>query len=471
MIGAGAHRVLGIMRGALAIPGVLDGGEIHLHDLDTNRARVMAAMLTRSPEFAGTGCRVSWEGTLEQALAGADIVGVIMPAGSIRAHIEGHEPSLRHGFISSDNLSLNGAMAAARIAPVIMDIARKMETWCPRALLVNFVNPVAVLAGMVNNHTRIRAVGVCQGFTNHLWDVSRIFGVDEQSKRVQAWAAGVNHLSYIVRGTWDGRDLLPEVAAALRRPDWRPGRLGSFWNEKSRASITVSMSRLARIWREYGVLVFSSEPDGMIHLFCDEAVEEARRDFAYATKAAIDREMARRAQVRTVENRSFEEMLNHTAEPGFWTASDRCLQRQDQDVFVRIFAAVSGVREERIATSRPNDGAIQGIKDRHIVEYTQVFSRDAIRHEGPYEIPDVVQGITAALAAHQTMLGDALAEEDPEMFARALMVYPTRPYSRPLKTLCRELLEINAPHIATSIRAAVEYIGVPTAEAVAASVA
>ena len=461
MIGAGAHRVLGILRGALAIPGVLDEGEIHLHDLDIHRSRVMAAMLMQSPEYLRAGCRVVCEGTMEQALDGADIVGIIMPAGSIRAHIEGHEPSFRHGFISSDNLSLNGAMAAARIAPVILDIARKMEMCCPGALLVNFVNPVAVLSGMVNNHTRIRSVGVCQGFTNHLWDISRIFGVDEQSKRIEAWAAGVNHLSYIVRGSWDGRDLLPEVAAELDRPDWHPCPLSPHWNEKSRAIITLSMERLARIWREYGVLVFSSEPDGMIHLFSDEAVEEARGSFALTTTDLIDREMEFRTLKKRDADRSFEALLGLGTEPDFWTKQSECdprFQRQDQDVFVRIFAAVSGVREERIATSRLNDGAIRGIKDRHVVEYTQVFYKNSIRHEGPYDIPDVVQGITATLAAHQTMLGDALAQEDPYAFARALLVYPTRPFSRPLKKLCRELLAINAPHIAPSLSMAADYL-------------
>lgn len=67
-----------------------------------------------------------------------------------------------------------------------------------------------------------------------------------------------------------------------------------------------------------------------------------------------------------------------------------------------------------------------------MVEYSQYFGPDGIRPAGQYEIPDVVHGLTAAIAAHQTLLGDALAQQDPKLFAHALLSYPALFRSSPL---------------------------------------
>jgi alpha-galactosidase/6-phospho-beta-glucosidase family protein len=453
IIGGGAHRVLGILRGALARPGVLDDGTIHIHDLDTTRAEVMGRMLLQTPELRRARCRIAWTGPLAEALAGADVVGIIMPAGSQRAYAQGHEPSLRHGFISSDNISPSGAMAAVRIAPVVLNIARQMEIHCPDAWLVNFVNPTAVLSGMVNNHTRIRAFGVCQGFTNHLWDIPRLFGRDEEASSLQVESAGINHLAYVVKGRWESRGLLEALAERLADPSWQPPVLQPWWNEAARQNITRNVGRLARVWRELGVLIFSTEPDGMDHLMYDEAVAEAR--VAQPSAAAVDAAFSAEAAQRAEADRTFHALAHQDLDDTFWAEqwkTDYRFKREDEDIFVRIFAARAGVQETRIATSRPNQGAIIGIKDRHVVEYTQTLGKEGPRHDGPYEVPDVVHGLTAGFAAHQTLLGDALAHQDPHQLAHALLAYPMRPYSGALRSLYKELFAINDPFIAEPLR-------------------
>ena len=60
IIGAGSYRVLGIMRSALAIPGVLDGGEINLYDLDHVRSGAIGQYILKSPEHKRAGCKVTW---------------------------------------------------------------------------------------------------------------------------------------------------------------------------------------------------------------------------------------------------------------------------------------------------------------------------------------------------------------------------------------------------------------------------
>ena len=88
--------------------------------------------------------------------------------------------------------------------------------------------------------------------------------------------------------------------------------------------------------------------------------------------------------------------------------------REDQNIMVKIIKALAGVFEMKIATSYPNNGAVPGIADRTVLEYTQILSKDGIKAESGLFIPDVFYGLTSALASHQTLLGDAIATEDPK---------------------------------------------------------
>lgn len=461
LIGGGAHRLLGTLRGTLAVPGALNDGEICLYDLAPARAEAMGRMLLKTPELRRAGCRVSWGLSLEESLTGADAVGVMMSADGLRGFARSEDACLRHGFISSDNVSPTGAMCAVRIAPVILNIARTMERCCPRAWLVNFVNPVAVLSSMVNNHTSIRAMGVCAGFINHLWDIPRLFGEDAEARALEVESAGVNHLSFVTRGRWKDQDLFEALRERLG-PDWRMCELQPHWSAGAVANISKSVSLLVRFWRELGVLIFSTEPDGMQHLMYEETVENQRRSHRVLTEAELDAQVASQASVHAEAERTFGHWLTQDLDDAFWREqgkTDLRFKRVDQDVFVRVFSALSGVRTAKVAVSTPNKGAIAGIKDDHVVEYTQTLSREGLAPAcssagGRFVIPDVVYGLSAALAAHQTMLGEALATEDPLLLARALLAYPEKPYSKSARSLYRELFAIGGSGIAAPYRAA-----------------
>lgn len=460
IIGGGSYKALAIVRGAMNIPGVLDGGEVNLFDLNVARAETVGRILLKTPEFRRARTKITWGTTLEQALEGADAVGAILPALTHKQSYYSTEACARHGFISSDNVSPTGSFCAISIAPVVMNIARKMEQYCPNAWFLDFVNPVAVFSGMVNNHTRIRALGVCGGYTNHLADISRLTGVDEDATDLDVAVAGVNHISYITGGTWKGRDLF-EIIREHVTPDWKMPKLNDWWSAGSVGGITNSVTRMVRFWRDLGVLVFSTEGDGMDHLMYDEAVESFQKNFKPMSEAELDAEIARKALVRQTEDASFQAYVDQDLNDAFWAEHwkvDHRLRYSNDDIFVRIFTAIAGVREIKMATSRPNLGAVAGIKDRHVVEYSQYLFKDQIRAAGKFEIPDVVHGISAGLANYQTMLGDALATQDPRLLAHALLAYPMAPFSQRARALNRDLIAVNSEKMSPALRAAADFL-------------
>ena len=101
---------------------------------------------------------------------------------------------------------------------------------------------------------------------------------------------------------------------------------------------------------------------------------------------------------------------------------------------------------------------IEGVTDRTVLEYSQIIYRDKIIPAGKYSVPDVVYGLTSSLATHQTMLGDAIAEDDPQMLARALMAYPVRQYSDAARQLYKALANINRDEIQPGLRSVGEFL-------------
>jgi alpha-galactosidase/6-phospho-beta-glucosidase family protein len=460
IVGAGSYRVLGIMRSTLAIPGVLDGGEINLYDLDHKRSGAMGQLILKTPEVKRAGCKVTWGTTLEEALEGASAVGIILQANKPMRWMLQDEVAFKHGFISSDNVSPSGAMAALAISPVILNIARKMEQYCPNAWLLNFVNPINVISGMVNNHTKIKALGLCGGFTNHLSDIPRIFGTDEETTELEAETAGINHLSFIRKATYKGRDLFPQLDAHLAKP-WKMCKLQDWWPEGAKGGITNSVTQLVRFYQELGVLIFSTEGDGMDHLMYDEAVARFQSHFKKLSKAQMEANIEKGRAQRAEEDRTFQEHLTRELDQEFWDhywKKDHRFKPVPEDAFVRIFTALAGVKPIKIAASRPNHGSIPGLKDRYAIEATYTLTREKLVPVEPHEVPDIVQGVIAGLAAHQTVLGDAIALDDPKLLAEGLLAYPMKAYTPEAKACFKEMLEINREALSPNLQKAVEFI-------------
>ena len=225
-IGGGSHRLLSILRGAMGDPEIFDGGEIRLYDLNPESAETVAAMLRKTPEYAGIACRISVPPSVEDAIEGVDAVCSIFMAGSQESHAKSIMACLDHGFVGSDNISPSGSILGVKTGGIILDLARKMERLCPDAILLNFCNPTAVLSGLVNNHTKIRALGVCEGVNNHRCDLNRILGRDELSLDFNIDAAGINHLCFVMRGTYKGRDVFRTIDRALSG-NWKPPAIAS----------------------------------------------------------------------------------------------------------------------------------------------------------------------------------------------------------------------------------------------------
>ena len=450
--GGGGLRTLPIARAMLdLVPNLKADGEITLCDLSAPRLEAMSLMLQKSPEFAAANCKVNWTTSADEALPGADMVSMSMMAIPWRAFQSSQVACAKHDFMGSDQISPSGAILGLVHGKIAYDLARKMEQHCPNAWLIDFANPVPVISAVVNNHTKIRALGICGGFNNHQWDLTRLQGRDEQDTNYDVDVAGVNHGSFIIRGTYKGEDLWKIFDRILKDGFHEPEYNGyGYW---AKWWMQFMMPRLLDIYRKHHCTIFSTEGDGVQHYFYEEFFENAEQQRVEMLRANLDEQEASGRAARVKSDAEFQALAHGEVPADYWVSAERW----DPTITVLIAQALGGGGEKKIAASFPARGNVEGFKDRAVLEYSLHLGPDGLRPVPNLYVPDVFQGMVTELSMHQTLLGDAIATEDPQVLYEALRAYPVRQNSRAYWALCEDLLTINKDVVASSFQGARQY--------------
>lgn len=454
MIGGGAHRLLSTVRGAIAEGVFRDGGELRYYDLDASRSRVMAEMIQKSPEFRANPApiTVKWDLTLETALEGADVVSVTLLAGGTYTQALCAQLAWGYGFIGSDNVSYPGAFLALRGAPILLNIAHTMERVCPNAILLDFANPVSVHAALVSRHTSIRCYGVCEGYLNHCYDLTRLLtGRDEFNPDYEVKVAGVNHASFIVEGTLYGEkitDLLdrrlaevPDPISCIECSEYRT-KWQTDW-------MRYGLNAVLKLYKERGVILFSTEPDGFEQYFREEALAFNDAAYGYGGRALSDEMMARLkansetgSAKRMKVNAEFAELAKRDADEIPWNdpAYHTFCVPTHGDVQGKILTGLSGAKATRVAVSAPNDGAVANMPKGMVLEYSFDVTPDGLVSVPNLMVPASVYGMTSSIAMHQTLLADACYSRDPYDLKKALLAYPYGSDTKAARELWKKLL-------------------------------
>jgi alpha-galactosidase len=144
------------------------------------------------------------------ALDGADYVVTSFQVGGYRpATVTDFEVPKRHGLRQTigDTLGVGGIMRGLRTIPVLLDVCRDMEDVCPDALMLQYVNPMAMLCWAVAEASSVRSVGLCHSVQHTAALLARDLGLDSVDYEV----AGINHLAFFLRLEHEGEDLYPAL--------------------------------------------------------------------------------------------------------------------------------------------------------------------------------------------------------------------------------------------------------------------
>jgi len=154
-----------------------------------------------------------------EALKGADVVLCTILAGDVDVWRYDIEIPKKYGVDTNvgDTRGPSGIFRALRTIPVMLDIVRDMERYCPEAILLNYTNPMAMLCRALQRESFIRLTGLChsvQGTAAMLAD-----WIGAPFDEITYTCAGINHLAWYLKYEWNGKDAYPLIREAVKKPE------------------------------------------------------------------------------------------------------------------------------------------------------------------------------------------------------------------------------------------------------------
>ncbi len=194
---------------------------ISLFDIDPERLKTSEIVARRICEALKLG-KVRVEATLDRrvALQGSDFVILMMQVGGYRpATVTNFDVPKKYGLRQTiaDTLGIGGIFRGLRTIPVLEAICRDMQDVCPGALLMQYVNPMAINCWAIKEMApEIKTVGLCHSVQHTAGHLAECLG--ENIADINYVSAGINHIAFFLKYEKchpDGRreDLYPRLKA------------------------------------------------------------------------------------------------------------------------------------------------------------------------------------------------------------------------------------------------------------------
>src|SRR5512136_2905296 len=151
-----------LVRDILTFP-LLENATLALMDIDPERLDFAKRSVEKIIALGKYPAKV--EATLDrvEALKGADVVLTTILAGGTEVWRHDIEIPEKYGVDLNvgDTRGPSGIFRFMRTINPMMDIVRDMERYCPRAVLLNYTNPMAMLCGALQRSSFVPTTGLC----------------------------------------------------------------------------------------------------------------------------------------------------------------------------------------------------------------------------------------------------------------------------------------------------------------------
>lgn len=209
-VGASYKFVHRVVRDMILVGGFNDV-EVCIHDIDDVPLQIVGDFVERVVRQQRTRIHVSRTLDRREALKGADVVILSITTGGREADFRSFEVCARYGVPVGIGDTLGPAALARnlRTVPVALQIIRDMEKFCPKALMLNFTNPMSVLTGVMARNSEIPVWGLCHSGDGLLDYFAEIFKV--QKRQIDMRLGGVNHQAFVTKLVAHGKDRTDDI--------------------------------------------------------------------------------------------------------------------------------------------------------------------------------------------------------------------------------------------------------------------
>jgi alpha-galactosidase len=166
------------------------------------------------------GAKVETTTSREEALTGAGGVVCTILVGDLAIWRTDLEIPKKYGVDINigDTRGPSGIFRFLRTLPVMLDICRDIERYCPEAVFLNYTNPMAMLCRAMQSESKVTVTGLCHSVQGTAAMLAGWIGAPMEE--VTYLSAGINHQAFYLDYRWNGRDAYPLIRdAVMNRPE------------------------------------------------------------------------------------------------------------------------------------------------------------------------------------------------------------------------------------------------------------
>jgi alpha-galactosidase len=214
-IGAGSLEFTReLARDILTFP-LLQDATISLMDINAERLKFAEKTVNKLVQTGGFPAKVKATMDRAEALENADAVLVTILSGSTEVWRYDIEIPKKYGVDINvgDTRGPSGIFRFLRTLPDMMEIVRDMEKYCPKAVLLNYTNPMAMLCSAMQRQTFIPVTGLCHSVQGTAMMLADWIGAP--FSEIDYLCAGINHQAWYLEYKWNGENAYPLIHRAI----------------------------------------------------------------------------------------------------------------------------------------------------------------------------------------------------------------------------------------------------------------
>jgi len=172
--------------------------EISLQDIDPVRLKASHELLNVISEKLNASPKITSHTDRRESLVGSNFVQTTIQVGGYNpSTIIDFEIPKEYGLKQTiaDTLGIGGIMRGLRTIPVLLDIAKDVMEICPKAIWLQYVNPMcANMIAINNSFPEIKTIGLCHSVQGTAEMLAKDLG--ENIENIDYLCVGINHMAF-----------------------------------------------------------------------------------------------------------------------------------------------------------------------------------------------------------------------------------------------------------------------------------
>jgi alpha-galactosidase len=416
-------------------------GEVALYDIDMESARLNEQLGNWMHASQQPGVVSRWHyaavPTLRDALQAADFVVISIQPGALEMMAEEIALAAEYGlfFPVGDTSGAPGLIRGLRSAAIYKGFAETIATYCPKAWVINYTNPMSICTRTLTRVVpELKVFGCCHEVFSTQRMLARLavryLDIEAPPRReIQVNVLGINHFTWVDRASYRGHDLLELLQYHLEQP----GMLRTYtqaevesWDNWFHSADQVKFA----LFQRFGILAAAG--DRHLVEFLPGFIRSPETLFKWGiirtpVSWRIERWKTAPQKTRDLIDGVMPLVLESSGEEG-----------------VGMIEALLGLGDLVTNVNMENVGQISNMPLHAVVETNAHFSRDSIRPLSAGALPAGIAPLINQHSANQELIIEAALIEDADLAFQAFFNDPTN--QLPIDTaweLFNKMLQVN----------------------------